>query len=193
MLWASKGLSISLDLEYDHIHEMSNLNCTSIDEFNDVFQTSSDGLLTGSARKKLCEKFWCQDSFMEYISPSNRCIYWRYLFGIISRTDQKLWLSELKVSVEEYSEFKTSIFPSISNVGFDPLSDDNPDTLSYFESVEKVKSIELDLNRLYINGIEEEYFQTKRRNRILQSVLLIWSVQNPTISYRQGTTFNVDS
>lgn len=193
MLRASKDHSLSLDLEYCNIDEMSKLICTNIDEFDDVFQKGPDGLLTGSARQKLCEKFWCQDSFKEYISPSNRCIYWRYLFGIISRTDQKLWLNELMVSVEEYSEFKTSIFPSISNVGFDPLSDENPDTLSYFESVEKVKSIELDLNRLYINGIEEEYFQTKRRNRILQSVLLIWSVQNPTISYRQGTAFQVDS
>jgi Rab-GTPase-TBC domain len=186
------GLESSSDLEYDNSDEMSNSNCANIEEFNEVFIKSTDGLLTGSARQKLCEKFWCQDSFMEYVSPSNRCIYWRYLFGIISRTDQKLWLKELKASVEEYSKFKTSIFPSISNVGFDPLSDDNPDTLSYFESVEKVKSIELDLNRLYINGIEEEYFQTKRRNRILQSVLLIWSVQNPIISYRQGNTLRID-
>lgn len=170
---------------------MSNSSGTDIDEFDAIFLMGSNGLLADTVRQKLHGKFWCQDASVEYISPSNRCICWRYMFGIISPTDQKLWVNELRVSVEKYSEFKMSIFPSISNVGFDPLSEDNPDTLSYFEGVEKVRAIELDLNRLYVSGIEEEYFQTKRRNKILQSVLLIWSVQNPIISYRQGIEFTL--
>jgi hypothetical protein len=155
-------------------------------EFDEIFRRDSTGRLLEDTRSKLQQKFWSEDESKDPISPSNRCICWRYLLGILSPQNANKWVEELNYSVVQYTNFKKEIFPSISNVGFDPLSENNPDTVSYFESVEKVKAIELDLNRLYMNGIDEEYFHTKRRNSILQSVLLIWSVQNPSISYRQG-------
>lgn len=165
---------------------MSNLDCLNIDQFNEIFDGDSNGDSIAAVRLKIKEMFWSDDPSVEPIAPSNRCICWRYLFGLLSPRNKDSWVDELNISVVKYLRFKRDFFPSISNVGFDPLSDNNPDTLSYFESVEKVKAIELDLNRLYMNGIDDEYFQTKRRNSILQSVLLIWSVQNPSISYRQG-------
>lgn len=167
---------------------MVGVNELHIGELEELFRSDSRGHLTEETRTKLEEKVWSENASVDPIAPSNRCICWRYLLGIISSQNINCWVHELNNSVVKYSKFKKLIFPSISNVGFDPLSDNNPDTVSYFESVEKVKAIELDLNRLYINGIEEEYFHTKRRNSILQSVLLIWSVQNPCISYRQGIT-----
>lgn len=161
-------------------------NSLHTDEFNEIFRIDSSGRFLEGTRSKLQQKFWSENESKDAISPSNRCICWRYLLGILSAQNISNWVEELNYSVVKYANFKKEIFPSINNVGFDPLSDNNPETVSYFESVEKVKAIELDLNRLYMNGIDEEYFHTKRRNSILQSVLLIWSVQNPSISYRQG-------
>lgn len=43
-----------------------------------------------------------------------------------------------------------------------------------------------DLDRLYLNGVEEEYFQTPLRRNQLLSILLVWSTHHPDISYRQG-------
>jgi Rab-GTPase-TBC domain len=170
----------------EHGFKMVGFNALQMDEFDEIFRMDSSGRFLEDTRSKLLRKFWSEDESKDPISPSNRCICWRYLLGILSPHNVNKWVEELNCSVVQYTNFKKEIFPSISNVGFDPLSENNPDTVSYFESVEKVKAIELDLNRLYMNGIDEEYFHTKRRNSILQSVLLIWSVQNPSISYRQG-------
>jgi Rab-GTPase-TBC domain len=170
--------------------KMVGLNALQMDEFDEIFRIDSSGRFLEDTRSKLQRKFWSEDESKDPISSSNRCICWRYLLGILSPQNVNKWVEELNCSVVQYTNFKKEIFPSISNVGFDPLSENNPDTVSYFESVEKVKAIELDLNRLYMNGIDEEYFHTKRRNSILQSVLLIWSVQNPSISYRQGIVGN---
>ncbi len=43
-----------------------------------------------------------------------------------------------------------------------------------------------DLERLYVTGIEDEYFELKRRRDILLNVLLVWALRHPSISYRQG-------
>lgn len=166
---------------------MSAHDALNIDQFNEIFegnqlQNGSDRLI----RQKLRQKCWSETASNDPIAASNRCICWRYLFGLLSPGNKDNWVAELNKSTVEYAALKKDIFPSITNVGFDPLSDDNPDTLSYFERVEKVRSIELDLNRLYINGIDDEYFHTKRRKDILLNVLLIWSVLHPVTSYRQG-------
>lgn len=158
-----------------------------IDQLERLFPSDSQGILSNDTKSKLQEKIWSENVSLDPISASNRCICWRYLFCLISPENKHQWARDLSSSVAKYSELKSKTSPSIINVGFDPLSDKNPDILSFFDSLEKVKSIELDLNRLYMNGIDDEYFQTKRRKTILQSILLIWSVQNPSISYRQGT------
>ena len=50
-----------------------------------------------------------------------------------------------------------------------------------------VKFIQGDLERLYMNGIEGEYFQEPHRARALLNVLFVWAEQHPgTAGYRQG-------
>jgi Rab-GTPase-TBC domain len=159
-----------------------------IDQLDQIFRSDSEGILSSDTKSKLHEKLWSENVSLDPISESNRCICWRYLLCLISPTNKNDWANELNQSVAIYVDMKSTTSPSVINVGLDPLSDENPDILSYFDSLEKVKSIELDLNRLYMSGIDDEYFQTKRRKGILQSVLLLWSVQNPSISYRQGNT-----
>jgi Rab-GTPase-TBC domain len=159
-----------------------------IDQLDRIFRSDSEGTLSSDTKSKLHEMLWSENVSLDPISESNRCICWRYLLCLISPTNKNDWANELNQSVAIYIDMKSTTSPSVINVGLDPLSDENPDILSYFDSLEKVKSIELDLNRLYMSGIDDEYFQTKRRKGILQSVLLLWSVQNPSISYRQGNS-----
>ena len=164
---------------------MSSNDILNINQFNEIFGTSG-GDLNSSNRLRLRSKCDIDNDPADNIASSNRCIYWRYLFGLISSRSTTTWVAELKTSEVEYAVLKNDIFPSITNVGFDPLSENNTESMIYFEKVEKVKSIELDLNRLYITGIDDDYFHTKKRKNILLSVLLIWSVLHPKISYRQG-------
>ena len=165
---------------------MSGYDILNINQFNEIFGTSG-GDLGSSSRLRLRSKCDIDNEPANIIASSNRCIYWRYIFGLVSSRSTTTWVAELKNSEVEYAALKKDIFPSITNVGFDPLSESNAESLIYFEKVEKVKSIELDLNRLYITGIDDDYFHTKKRKNILLSVLLIWSVLHPKISYRQGT------
>ena len=155
-------------------------------QFDEIFDDCGGGDVDRAIRLRLKEMCWAENGSASPMAPSNRCICWRYVFGIISLPKKENWATELSSSTHKYASLKKDIFPSITNVGFDPLSDDNPETVSYYERVEKVKIIELDLNRLYMTGIEDEYFHTKRRKNMLLSVLLIWSVLHPVTSYRQG-------
>jgi hypothetical protein len=53
--------------------------------------------------------------------------------------------------------------------------------------VEVVKFIQGDLERLYMAGIEGEYFQEAGRARVLLNVLFVWAEEHPhTSGYRQG-------
>jgi hypothetical protein len=147
---------------------------------NDVDDNSNDEILSD-----LHQKLWSTDpTTCLLLFPYNRCICWRLYFGLLSHVKSS-WVQELKTSTTKYISVKNDIFPSFSQNGFDPLSDDT-DTLLYFENIEIKKSIELDLNRLYMTGVDEDYFQTKSRTTVLLNVLFIWSVQNPITSYRQG-------
>ena len=52
--------------------------------------------------------------------------------------------------------------------------------------MELVNFIKGDLSRLYMSGIDDEFFQTPRRKEIVLNVLFVWSAKNPNTSYRQG-------
>ena len=67
---------------------------------------------------------------------------------------------------------KDAVFPSITKT-FDPLSE-SPETRSYFDDIEKTKFIQGDLDRLYMNGIDDQYFQNAKRGKLLLSVLFLW-------------------
>ena len=74
----------------------------------------------------------------------------------------------------------------------DPLSalstgdDQGSEWNAYYKNIELANFIKGDLERLYLNGVDEEYFHTPERRALLLSILFIWSAINPAISYRQG-------
>ncbi len=80
----------------------------------------------------------------------------------------------------------------MDKVSVDPLSafsggnEESEEWSSYYKDLELTNFIKGDLDRLYMNGIIEDYFETKTRRNILLTVLFVWSQRNPIISYRQG-------
>lgn len=110
-----------------------------IDQFNEIFGGTQEKCSERVIRLKLQQKCWSEVA-SDPIAASNRCICWRYLFGLLSPGSKETWVAELNTSTVDYTSLKKDIFPSITNVGFDPLSDENPASLSYFERVEKVRT-----------------------------------------------------
>jgi hypothetical protein len=154
-------------------------------QFLEIFGKDLDGILNDAILSDLHQRLWSTDPTTRLLLfPYNRCIYWRLCFGLLSHVKSS-WVHELDSSTTKYNLVKNDIFPSFSQNSFDPLSD-NKDTLLYFENIEIKNWIELDLNRLYMNGVDENYFQIKSRTNNLLNVLFIWSVQHPITSYRQG-------
>jgi hypothetical protein len=49
-----------------------------------------------------------------------------------------------------------------------------------------ISFIKGDLERLYMNGVTDEYFKTDRRQAMLLNILFIWAQLHPQTSYRQG-------
>lgn len=56
----------------------------------------------------------------------------------------------------------------------------------YYKAREKVNFIQLDINRLYLNDIEDSYFEDHDRRMALQNILVLWSTQHEETAYRQG-------
>lgn len=43
-----------------------------------------------------------------------------------------------------------------------------------------------DLDRLYMNGIDDEYFKSSQRQSLILNVLFVWQADHPHVAYRQG-------
>ena len=69
------------------------------------------------------------------------------------------------------------------------IHDDTPNSSNswgiYFARKELIAEIQLDLNRLYPNGIPIDFFQKKEYQNILLHVLYTWACMYPDTSYRQ--------
>lgn len=129
-----------------------------------------------------------------------RGICWRVMLGLLSNKDRSQWTKELQHSIVYYKQLKDEEMPDIAKVSsqMDPLSALVASSSSggnsglsdewkqYYKNVELLDFIKGDLDRLYLSGIDDDYFQTKTRRDIVLTVLFIWSMQNPAISYRQG-------
>lgn len=82
--------------------------------------------------------------------------------------------------------------PSIDKVKVDPLSalsdgdDISDEWCAFYKNVELIQFIKGDLDRLYLSGLEEQFFQTKPMRSLMLSVLFIWACEHSYISYRQG-------
>lgn len=56
----------------------------------------------------------------------------------------------------------------------------------YYKAREKVNFIQLDINRLYLNDVDDTYFEDQDRRRALQNILVLWSTRHEDTAYRQG-------
>ena len=132
--------------------------------------------------------------------PPIRALYWRIMLGMLSSSSNpSVWSKQLKDQVSTYKTIKEIVIPSLDKATVDPLSsfsdgnannnNNNNNTnewVRYYKNVDLTNVITKDLDRLYITGIEENYFQTQERRNMLLSILLIWSYQHPVNNYRQG-------
>lgn len=133
-----------------------------------------------------------------------RGLTWRRLLGII-HGETGHWADQLQLLRFNYNTTKQQILGNLSTklnvhemfIASDLAQKDltPPTTASEvtFEEVsDQVKSFALmceiskDLNRLFITGVHDDFFKTCEHQDVLRSVLLLWSLQNPSISYRQG-------
>ncbi|KAJ1427790.1 hypothetical protein B484DRAFT_329860 [Ochromonadaceae sp. CCMP2298] len=57
---------------------------------------------------------------------------------------------------------------------------------TYYKNVDLISFIRNDLDRLYITGIEDGFFQSKQRRDALLAILLIWAYHHPVLMYKQG-------
>ena len=107
-------------------------------------------------------------------------------------------VDSMKSRTEEYFALRQKEMPTEDKVKEDPLSagivagassghiEIEDDWTAYHKSLELSEFIKGDLNRLYMNGIEEEYFQTDERQALLTNSLMLWCMLHKETSYRQG-------
>ncbi len=129
----------------------------------------------------------------------DRALHWRMCLGVLpvpsdSENVVPGFVETLKVSVGKYFALKKKVMPSQDKVEADPLSalglddaDGNGDAWKAFEKNEELKEFILgDLDRLYLTGIDDEYFMEGNRKERILSILLLWSNIHKDVSYRQG-------
>jgi hypothetical protein len=121
------------------------LNLSQFNEIFGCFEIESESCIRKKIKRKCHEGF-----YTDSISASNRCICWRYLLGLIPH-HRNLWVQILRESTVTYAALKKDIFPSFfTNVGFDPLSDSNPDTIRYSRIIKRIVFL---LKLIYISVI----------------------------------------
>lgn len=112
------------------------------------------------------------------------------MLGQIRKRDLNDLSTELQYQIKEFNLMKKKLLPNIENVESDPLAvlstDSQNSWKKYYEDIDLIKFIRGDLERLFIQGVPDEYFQTNNRQEILLNVLFVWSVKHNKTSYRQG-------
>jgi TBC1 domain family protein 5 len=158
-------------------------------ELEKVFGPDDAPTIPSFYMKQLLRLTWSGKMASDGLRP----LCWRVFLGVISDKDKSLWKTQLNQQVIDYEVLKNKILPSLDKVKADPLSalssgeGQSEEWSQYYKNVELSNFIKGDLDRLYLTGIEEEnYFQTKNRRGMLLSILFLWSLQNPSTSYRQG-------
>lgn len=171
-----------------------NININIIHEISIMFGHGSS--ITKEGRQRLLKS--ALSGNIKY--PPIRALYWRIMLGMLSSSSNpSVWSKQLKDQVSAYKTIKEIVIPSLDKATVDPLSsfsdcnannsNNNNSTnewVRYYKNVDLTNVIIKDLDRLFITGIEESYFQTKERRNMLLSILLIWSYQHPVNNYRQG-------
>ncbi len=162
-----------------------------VKDFQKFFGSSSSS--NGTTIPPSCIQELLRLSWTAKLEPIGlRGLCWRVMLGLLSHKDRGLWYSECQKNLSYYQELKSQQMPSINKVSVDPLSalsqgnSMSDEWKAFYKNVELTDFIKGDLDRLYLSGIDDEYFQTKERRDIVLAILFVWSMQNPSISYRQG-------
>jgi len=125
-------------------------------------------------------------------SEGLRGICWRYFLGLLPGNNFIDWKNTLSQSILDYETLKRQVNPSIDQVEADPLSSlgnggqQSQEWQLYYRKLEMASLVKVDLDRLYMPGIDDNYFHDPIKKERLLSVLLVWSLKHNNISYRQG-------
>jgi len=123
---------------------------------------------------------------------ANRALKWRFFLGLIDPSDKGKWAGQLLAMADSYQGLKAKVMPSLDKVKMDPLSalssgeTQSDEWSTYYKNVDLISFIRNDLDRLYITGIEDGFFQSKQRRDALLAILLIWAYHHPVLMYKQG-------
>jgi hypothetical protein len=150
-----------------------------------LFSPDSYGNISAGQLQQLLKLGWAGSLFGS--SGSSRAMCWRVLLDLLSSNNVNKWKDQLKEANDSFHTTKSTVMPSLDKVSADPLSAQANDEWNiYYKNVDLINFINTDLDRLYITGIPDEYFESKERREMLLAILLIWSFKHPVISYRQG-------
>lgn len=124
-----------------------------------------------------------------------RAISWRLFFGIFKGVSCSDWVLEMEQLKKDYNSLQRLMNPTIDHLKADPLSGlisegsdtGNEEWTRYYLKLETASMIGIDLDRLYMQGLDDSYFQSYsfRKERLL-NILLVWSLKNHKVGYRQG-------
>lgn len=140
------------------------------------------------------------------LKSGDRALLWRIFINVIPcvsfETDADLGdhvCKTLSKLTADYISLKDKSLPTMDKVVADPLGaggdsdggvdsnvDGNDEWSAYHTSLATMEDIKMDLDRLYITGIVDEYFEKPHRISLLSNVLLLWACRNKEIAYRQG-------
>ena len=181
----SEGFSL---LHLFSVFKLMEFSLSVYDEYLFLFGNESTATLPKDLITELLRRAWTGSA----TSVGMRAFSWRYFLGLISPTDKAKWGTELANSISSYKDLKQRVMPSLDKVKADPLSglvsDDtsNDEWNKYYKNIELINFIKGDLDRLFVSGVDDEYFQSKFHRELLLAILFIWSAQHPEVSYRQG-------
>eukprot|EP00927_Polykrikos_kofoidii_P070715 TRINITY_DN67119_c0_g1_i1.p1 TRINITY_DN67119_c0_g1~~TRINITY_DN67119_c0_g1_i1.p1 ORF type:complete len:444 (-),score=54.69 TRINITY_DN67119_c0_g1_i1:570-1901(-) len=109
-----------------------------------------------------------------------RGLVWRVFLGLLpAECDSDIWLKATSSARRHYEKLVAK-HPSPEYE--DPSSPcwDDADAVALDESIKK------DLDRLHLNGLDDDFFTVDSRRRVLHRVLYVWAACHPASSYRQG-------
>mmetsp|Transcript_1434 Transcript_1434/g.1888 ORF Transcript_1434/g.1888 Transcript_1434/m.1888 type:complete len:452 (+) Transcript_1434:47-1402(+) len=124
-----------------------------------------------------------------------RSIAWRMFLGVLE-SSPNTWVVTIQKQREEYEQMRDRGFDRFSKKSQNPNEEENDDFIergtSFAEEEDDLAAFEDaadqikgDLERCYPEGADA-YFLAKARQKLMFNVLLIWTIENPNLGYRQG-------
>ena len=96
------------------------------------------------------------------------------------------YVKVLSEQIAHYKKDKSKFLPNVSNFTVDPLMGQDQWS-SYYKDLDLIKFIQGDLDRLYVDGVDDDFFQDSARKEMILNILFVWAVQHKEAgAYRQG-------